>query len=76
MSTKLKSRAFALAVLGLAMGGATGAHAQSANVSGRLLLTGGVSQVEGAAGGAYQHGPSLAAMARKTKLVARAFIPK
>jgi Protein of unknown function (DUF3034) len=51
MSTKLKSRAFALAVLGLAMGGATGAHAQSANVSGRLLLTGGVSQVEGAAGG-------------------------
>jgi Protein of unknown function (DUF3034) len=51
MLTKLKLRALTLAVFGLAVGGATGANAQNANVSGRLLLTGGVSQVEGAAGG-------------------------
>lgn len=56
MSTKIKSRALGLAIVGLALLGAGSANAQSANaqaanVSGRLLLTGGVSQVEGAAGG-------------------------
>ena len=36
--------------------------------SNKLLLTGGVSQVEGAAGGGLTHGRSLAAMAPITKL--------
>jgi hypothetical protein len=51
MIMTVKKRALALAIGSLAFGGASSAFAQSANVSGRLLLTGGVSQVEGAAGG-------------------------
>lgn len=46
-----KNAALAMLILGCSCGGITSASAQAANVSGRLLLTGGVSQVEGAAGG-------------------------
>jgi hypothetical protein len=47
MFKKAGALALAIAVFGFA----SAAHAQSVTTSGRLLLTGGVSQVEGAAGG-------------------------
>jgi hypothetical protein len=51
MKKTVKNAAMAMLILGCTCGGITSANAQAANVSGRLLLTGGVSQVEGAAGG-------------------------
>jgi Protein of unknown function (DUF3034) len=51
MFKKAKVSALALAIIGLASVATSGANAQSVSTSGRLLLTGGVSQVEGAAGG-------------------------
>lgn len=51
MFKKIRAKAYIGALVLAAVGLSSTAQAQSVNTSGRLLLTGGVSQVEGAAGG-------------------------